>query len=104
MDTSNQALMVLPLGGGLEEAVSFILIAVGYSDDTYGLAVGSLFVQPLLDYNLTETGQDVNPKKWATMVVQMCGIPFPRNTPFRSLGARVHTTYGTASGPLILKH
>ena len=33
----------------------------------------------------------------------MRGVPFPKETEFRSLGAGVRTTDGVASGPLIQK-
>ena len=89
-----------PRGGG--EALHFIITALGYADDTYGVASGQHSVQPLLECThtwLQVTRQDVNPKKSVNFItpdgpqtVQMRGTPFPNETKFCSLGAGVWTT------------
>ena len=55
-------------------------------------------------------GQDVNPKKSVsflipngTQTVQMRGIPFPKETEFRSLREKVRTTDTVFLGPPIPK-
>ena len=70
LDVQSQAMRVssarLPPGGKPGEAVDFILTALGYADDTYGMAAGRHTVQRLLECThewLQTTGQDVNPKK-----------------------------------------
>ena len=116
LDAQSQAMRVssarLPPGGKPGEALDFIT-ALGYADDTYGVAAGQHTVQPLLECThewLQTTRQDVNPKKSVSFVIpssdqeiQMCGVSFPKETEFRSLGAGVRTTDSVASGPLILK-
>ena len=117
LDAQSPAMRVssarLPPGGKPGEALDFILTALGYADDTYGMAAGQHTVQPLLECThewLQTTGQDINPKKSVTSVIpdsdkeiQMCGVSFPKETEFRSLGAGVRATDSVASGPLILK-
>ena len=117
LDAQNQAVRLsvssLPPGGRPEEAPHFIITALGYADDTYGVASRQQSVQPLLECThrwLQETGQDVNPKKSVIFIipehdetVQMRGVPFPKEVEFRSLGAGIRTTDTAISGPLILK-
>ena len=95
------------------EALDFILTALGYADDTYGVAVGQHTVQSLLECThdwLQTTGKDVNPKKSVSFIIpdtdqtiRMRGVPFPKESEFRSPGAGVRTTDIVASCPLILK-
>ena len=57
-------------GGG--EALLFIIIALGYADDTYGMASGQHSVQPLLECThkwLQVIGQDINPKKSVSFII-----------------------------------
>ena len=117
LDAQSQAMRVssarLPPGGKPGEVLDFIPTALGYADDTYGMAAGQHTVQPLVECThewLQTTGQDVNPKKSVSFVIpdsdqeiQMRGVSFPKETEFRSLGAGVRTTDSVASGPLILK-
>ena len=98
-------------GGKPGEALDFILTALGYADDTYGVAAGQHTVQPLLECThewLQTTGQDVNPKKSVSFIIpdsdqeiQMCGVSFPKEAEFCSLGAGVRDS--VASSPLVLK-
>ena len=100
-------------GGEPREALDFILTALGYADETYGVAAGRHTVQPLLECThewLQTIGQDVNPKKSVSFIIpdsdreiQMRGVSFPKEIEFRSLGAGVRTTDSVASGPLIRK-
>ena len=101
--------------GKPEEALHFIITALGYADDTYGVSAGGGGgdLQPPLqciDDTLTATRQGTNAKKSVGFKrgdsgqppTQLQGVPFPCETKFRSLGAGVRTTDGVASGPLIL--
>ena len=117
LDAQSQAIRIsstrLPQGGKPGEALDFILTAFGYADDTYGVAAGQHTVQPLLECThewLQTTGQDVNPKKSVSFIIpdsdktiQIPGVPCPKETEFRSVGAGVRTIDSVASGPLILK-
>ena len=117
LDAQSQAIRVssarLPPGGKPGEALDCILTALGYADDTYGVAAGQHTVEPLLECThewLQTTGQDVNPKKLVNFIIpdsdqeiQMRGVSFPKETDFHSLGASVRTIDSVASGPLILK-
>ena len=102
----------LPPGDQQPQALHYILNALGYADDTYGFAAGTL--TPLLNSTSTwleDTRQGVNAKKLvgfssnARHPVQAAlqGVPFPISSKFKSLGAGVRTTDATCFGPLILK-
>ena len=104
----------MPPGGSPTEALSFIITALGYADDTYGLGTARPCTQRLLERTeewLTDTGQAVNPLKSVSFQVgladkdplRMGREPFPISTEFKSLGAGVRTTGNTSSGPLILQ-
>ena len=69
IDAREQAVKVnaqsLP-NGKPEEALHFIITALGYADDTYGVFAGGNDLQPLLQCTedwLTVTGQGINAKK-----------------------------------------
>ena len=94
LDAQSQAMRVssarLPPGGKPGEALDFILTALGYADDTYGVAAGQHTIQPLLECThkwLQTTGQDVNPKKSVSFIIpdsdqeiHMRGVSFPKET------------------------
>ena len=76
LDAQSQAIHTsstrLPPGGKPGEALDFILTALGYADDTYGVAVGQHTVEPLSECThewLEATGQDVNPKKSINFII-----------------------------------
>ena len=110
LDARSQAIRIsstrLPPGGKPGEALDFILTALGYADDTYGVAAGLHTVQPLLECThdgLQTTRQNVNPKKSVNFIIpnsdeeiQKRGVSFPKETEFRSLGAGVRTTDSVA--------
>ena len=118
LDAQKQHLTVsaraLPPGDQPVQVLHFILTALGYADDTYGLAAGGTPLTPLLQCTeewLQDTGQGVNAKKSVgfsssslePVKAELLGVPFPVETEFRSLGAGIRTTDATCSGPLILK-
>ena len=118
MDAQAQAIQVsanrMPPGGSPTEALSFIITALGYADDTYGLGSARPRTQRLLERTeewLTDTGQAMNPLKSVSFQVgladkdplRMGREPFPISTEFKSLGAGVRTTGDPSSGPLILQ-
>ena len=104
----------MPPGGSPKEALSFIITALGYADDTYGLGTVRPRTQRPLERTqqwMIDIRQAVNPLKSVSFQVgladkdplRMGREPFPISTEFKSLGAGVRTTGDPSSGPLILQ-
>ena len=99
-------------GGEAAEALQFIITFLRYAGDRYGMPSGQHSARPLQECThtwLQVIGQDVNPQKSDSFIitdsphtVQMRGTPFPKETEFHSLGAKVRTTSEGFSGPPIL--